>query len=37
MVTNTREEEYDELMISLTPHVLANFDRWGPTIWLSER
>jgi len=37
MVTNTREEDYDELMISLTPHVLANFDRWGPTIWLSER
>jgi hypothetical protein len=37
MVTNTREEDYDELMISLTPHVLANFDRWGPTIWLSQR
>ncbi len=37
MVTNTREEDYDELMISITPHVLSNFDRWGPTIWLSER
>jgi len=37
MVTNTREEDYDELMISLTPHVLANFERWSPTIWLSER
>ena len=37
MVTNTREEDYDELMIAVTPHVLANFDRFGPTIWLSER
>ena len=37
MVSNTREEDYDELMIAITPHVVANFDRWGPTIWLSER
>jgi general secretion pathway protein D len=37
MVTNTREEDYDELMISITPHVVANFERFGPTIWLSER
>jgi type II secretory pathway component GspD/PulD (secretin) len=37
MVTNTREEDYDELMISITPHVVANFERSGPTIWLSER
>lgn len=37
MVTNTKEEDYDELMIAITPHVLANFDRLGPTIWLSER
>jgi len=37
MVTNTREEDYDELMISITPHVIANFERSGPTIWLSER
>jgi tetratricopeptide (TPR) repeat protein len=37
MVTNTREEDYDELMIAITPHVISNFDRFGPTIWLSER
>jgi len=37
MVTNTREEDYDELMIAITPHVLANFDRSSSTIWLSER
>jgi general secretion pathway protein D len=37
MVSNTKEEDYDELMIAITPHVLANFDRLGPTIWLSER
>ncbi len=37
MVTNTKQEDYDELMIAITPHVLANFDRSGSTIWLSER
>lgn len=37
MVNNTREEDYDELMICITPHVLSNFDRSGPTLWLSER
>jgi len=37
MVTNTREDDYDELMVAITPHVLSNFNRWGPTIWLSEK
>ena len=37
MVSNTREEDYDELMIAITPHVLANFHRTGSTIWISER
>jgi len=37
MVSNTREEDYDELMITITPHVLANFERSSSTIWLSER
>jgi type II secretory pathway component GspD/PulD (secretin) len=37
MVTNTKEEDDDELMIAITPHVVANFTRTGSTIWLSER
>lgn len=37
MVTNTRQQEYDELLIIITPHVLANFNRSTPEIWLSER
>jgi type II secretory pathway component GspD/PulD (secretin) len=37
MVNNTKEEDSDELMIILTPHVLANFDRTTPEIWVSER
>jgi general secretion pathway protein D len=37
MVTNTKESDSDELMIVLTPHVLANFDRTTPEIWLSEK
>ncbi len=37
MVSNTKQEDYDELMIVITPHVLSNFDRSGSTIWLSER
>lgn len=37
MVSNTKEEDYDELMIAITPHVVANFNRSGTTIWLSER
>jgi len=37
MTTNTRQEDYDELMIAITPHVLSNFDRGTNEIWLSER
>lgn len=37
MVNNTKQENNDELMIAITPHILANFDRTRPEIWLSER
>jgi general secretion pathway protein D len=37
MVNNTKKEEDDELMIAITPHVLANFERTTPPIWISER
>jgi hypothetical protein len=37
MVNNTKQEDSDELMIILTPHVLANFDRTTPEIWVSEK
>jgi len=37
MVNNTKESESDELMIVITPHVLANFNRTTPKIWVSEK
>ena len=37
MVNNTKNEEEDELMIAITPHVVANFERTTPPIWISER
>ena len=37
MVNNTKESDSDELMIVITPHVLANFSRSTPEIWLSEK
>ena len=37
MVNNTKEEEDDELMIAITPHVLSNFIRKTPEIWISQR
>jgi general secretion pathway protein D len=37
MVNNSKHEETDELMIILTPHVLANFNRTSPEIWLSAK
>ena len=37
MVNNTKSQENDELMIVITPHVLANFNRDTPEIWLSEK
>jgi len=37
MVNNTKNEQDDELMIAITPHVLANFERTTRPIWISER
>jgi general secretion pathway protein D len=37
MVTNTKQEDQDELMIAITPHILSNFERSAPAIWISER
>ncbi len=37
MVNNSKQENEDELLIAITPHVLSNFDRSTPTIWLSRR
>ena len=37
MVSNTREEDHDELMIAITPHVISNYDRKTTEIWLSQK
>lgn len=37
MVNNTKQYQTDELMIIITPHVLYNFDRSTPEIWISEK
>ena len=37
MVNNTKQSDSDELMIIITPHVLANFTRTTPEIWISEK
>ncbi len=37
MVTNTKESDSDELMIVITPHVVSNFNRSTPEIWLSAK
>jgi general secretion pathway protein D len=34
---NTKEEDDDELMIVMTPHVVSNFTRSTPPIWISEK
>jgi general secretion pathway protein D len=34
---NTRDDEQDELIIVVTPHVLANNDRASSEIWLSGK
>jgi general secretion pathway protein D len=36
-VDNTRQDEQDELMIVVTPHVLANNTRVSNEIWLSTK
>jgi len=37
MVNNTKQIDYDELMIAITPHVISNFDSTTNEIWLSEK
>jgi general secretion pathway protein D len=37
MVSNSKEEDSDELMIIIIPHVVSNFDRTTPEIWVSEK
>ena len=37
MVNNTINREQDELLIVITPHVLANIERSAPEIWVSGR
>lgn len=37
MVDNTVTREEDELLIVITPHVLANHDRSTDEIWVSEK
>ncbi len=37
MTNNTKQENEDELLIVLTPHVVANTERATPEIWISER
>ena len=34
---NTKQEEQDELMVVITPHVIANTLRTTPEIWVSEK
>jgi general secretion pathway protein D len=36
LVNNTRQEEDDELLIVITPHVISNFPRDRQEIWVSE-
>ncbi len=37
MSTNTKEGEEDELMIVITPHIVADINRTTPEIWISEK
>jgi general secretion pathway protein D len=34
---NTKEEDDDELLIAITPHVVGNFERSTPPIWVTAR
>jgi general secretion pathway protein D len=34
---NTREKEYDELLIVLTPHIVARREVSTPTIWVTQQ
>ena len=37
MVSNSKQEDTDELMIIITPHVIADINRTTPEIWISEK
>jgi len=37
MVNNTKEVDYDELLIVIVPHILGNTMRSAPEIWISEK
>jgi general secretion pathway protein D len=37
MVTNTKQEDDDELMIVITPHIVSNIDRTTAPIWITQR
>jgi Flp pilus assembly secretin CpaC len=37
MVNNTKQHNEDELLIAITPHVVSNFRRDTPEIWLTKR
>jgi general secretion pathway protein D len=36
MVNNTKQQEDDELMVAITPHVVSNFSRTSSAIWLGN-
>jgi Flp pilus assembly secretin CpaC len=37
MVTNSLTTEDDELLITITPHIVANHNRTTNEIWVSEK
>jgi len=37
MVNNTKQEDEDELMIVITPHILSNINRKTDEIWVTEK
>ena len=36
MVNNTKQTDANELMITITPHVVSNYDRDSSEIWISQ-
>ena len=37
MVSNSKQEDDDELMIVMTPHIVAEINSTTPEIWISEK
>jgi type II secretory pathway component HofQ len=37
MISNTKQENSDELMIIITPHILSNFNRETDEIWVTAK